>query len=30
MLNILFVDVGATKTTLSLIGFSNKETEILE
>jgi hypothetical protein len=28
--NVLFVDVGATKTTMSLIGFSNKETVILE
>jgi len=30
IVNVLFVDVGATKTTLSLIGFSNKETVILE
>jgi len=30
LFNVLFIDVGATKTTLSLIGFSNKETHILE
>lgn len=30
MYNVLFVDIGATKTTLSLIGFSNKETQVLD
>jgi len=29
VVNTLFIDVGATKTTLSLIGFSNEETKIL-
>lgn len=30
MFNVLFVDIGATKTTLSLIGFSNKDTQVLD
>jgi|SaaInl47_10m_RNA_FD_contig_81_344922_length_991_multi_2_in_0_out_0_2 molecular chaperone DnaK (HSP70) len=30
MYNVLFVDIGATKTTLSLIGFSNKDTQVMD
>jgi len=29
IVNTLFIDVGAAKTTLSIIGFSNEETKIL-